>query len=67
MPLWYTIDVEFGHCLIPSTTKFNESAEAHFNLNLDTKYSDQQLHTIISLPRRTGREIKIAVLTSESP
>tara|TARA_B100000768_G_scaffold98408_1_gene91760 strand:+ start:1477 stop:2169 length:693 start_codon:yes stop_codon:yes gene_type:complete len=49
-----------------STTNFIESAEAHFCLNLDTKYSDQQLRTTITLPRGTGKEIKIAVLCPDS-
>ena len=49
-----------------STAKFIESAEAHFCLNIDTKYSDQQLRTTITLPRGTGKEIRIAVLSADS-
>ena len=48
-----------------STTKFIESAEAHFCLNIDTKYSDQQLRTTITLPRGTGKDINIAVLVAD--
>ena len=48
-----------------STTKFIESAEAHFCLNIDTKYSDQQFRTTITLPRGTGKDINIAVLVAD--
>jgi large subunit ribosomal protein L1 len=45
-----------------ATAKFNESAEAHISLKLDTKYSDQQLRTTIILPKGTGKKIRIAVI-----
>lgn len=48
-----------------ATTKFIESAEAHFCLNLDTKYNDQQLRTTIRLPKGTGKEVHIALLVSD--
>jgi large subunit ribosomal protein L1 len=47
------------------SAKFVESAEAHFCLNLDTKYSDQQLRTTIVLPKGTGKQINIVVLVPD--
>lgn len=47
-----------------ATAKFVESSEAHFSLNLNPKYADQQLRSTVVLPHGTGKEIRVAAIVS---
>ncbi|MEG0077854.1 50S ribosomal protein L1 [Anaerorhabdus sp.] len=46
-----------------STTKFDSSVEACFNLNVDPRHADQQIRGAIVLPNGTGRTQKVLVVT----
>ena len=46
-----------------ATAQFDETLEAHVRLGIDPKYTDQQLRTTVALPKGTGRNIRIAVIT----
>lgn len=46
-----------------SNVNFIETLEAHIALGLDPKYADQQLRSTVILPKGTGKDIRVAVIT----
>ena len=48
------------------TTKFNESIDVSFNLNIKQKKDEITLRTSINLPNGNGKKIKVAVLCEDS-
>src|SRR5436190_824736 len=44
--------------------KFNESVDVAFNLGIDPRKSDQAVRGSIVLPHGTGKNIRVAVITS---
>jgi len=47
------------------TTKFNESIDVSFNLNLKQKKEEVTLRTSVNLPNGNGKKLKIAVLCED--
>ena len=48
------------------TSKFDESIDVSFTLNLKIKKEEANLRTLVNLPNGNGKKIKIAVLCEES-
>ena len=48
------------------TTKFDESIDVSFSLNLKQKKDEFNLRTIVNLPNGNGRKVRVAVLCEES-
>ena len=47
-----------------SNANFIETADVHISLGLDPKYADQQLRATVILPKGTGKNVIVAVITN---
>tara|TARA_B100001123_G_C15186263_1_gene977436 strand:- start:415 stop:1104 length:690 start_codon:yes stop_codon:yes gene_type:complete len=60
-----TLNDAIGKVKKNCTTKFDESIDVSFSLNLKTKKEETNLRTLVNLPHGNGKKIKIAVLCEE--
>ena len=61
-----SIDDAIKYVKANCTTKFDESIDVSFNLNLKKKKEEVSLRTTVNLPHGNGKKIKVAVLCEES-
>ena len=61
-----TIDEAIKKVKKNCTTKFDESIDVSFNLNLKQKKEEVTIRTAVNLPNGNGKKIKVAVLCDES-
>jgi large subunit ribosomal protein L1 len=47
-----------------STAKFDATVEAHVRLGIDVRHADQQLRSAVTLPRGTGKNVRVAVFAA---
>lgn len=49
-----------------SVTKFDASVDVAFNLNIDTRYADQQIRGAVVLPNGTGKSKTVLAITNKT-
>jgi len=57
----YTVDEAIATLPKLKSTKFDESIEAVYALNVNPKYADQNIRGVISLPHGTGKKVRVLV------
>ncbi len=49
-----------------ATAKFDETIEVSINLNVDPRHADQMVRGVISLPKGTGKSVRVAVFAKDA-
>jgi large subunit ribosomal protein L1 len=58
---FYPVDEAIGIVKANATAKFDETVEVALNLRVDPRHSDQMVRGVVSLPKGTGKSVRIAV------
>jgi len=57
----YGVDEAIGLVKANATAKFDETIEIALNLGVDPRHADQMVRGVVSLPKGTGRDVRVAV------
>jgi large subunit ribosomal protein L1 len=63
---FYAVDEALTLVKGNATAKFDESVEIALNLNVDPRYADQMVRGVISLPKGTGKAVRVAVFAKDA-
>ncbi len=57
----YALDEAVGLVKERASTKFDETLELSMNLGVDPRHADQMVRGVVSLPKGTGKSVRVAV------
>jgi large subunit ribosomal protein L1 len=57
----YAVDEAIGIVKANATSKFDETVEIALNLGVDPRHADQMVRGVVSLPKGTGKSVRVAV------
>jgi large subunit ribosomal protein L1 len=57
----YGVDEAIGIVKANATAKFDETVEVALNLGVDPRHADQMVRGVVSLPKGTGKDVRVAV------
>jgi large subunit ribosomal protein L1 len=57
----YGVDEAIGIVKANATAKFDETFEIALNLGVDPRHADQMVRGVVSLPKGTGKDVRVAV------
>ncbi|MGI8705880.1 MAG: 50S ribosomal protein L1 [Sphingomicrobium sp.] len=58
---FYAVDEAISLVKSNATAKFDETVEVALNLGVDPRHSDQMVRGVVSLPKGTGKDVRVAV------
>ena len=57
----YKVEEAIGLVKSLATSKFDETVEVAINLGVDPRHADQMVRGVVSLPKGTGKDVRVAV------
>jgi large subunit ribosomal protein L1 len=58
---FYALEDAIGMVKSNATAKFDETIEVAMNLGVDPRHADQMVRGVVSLPKGTGKDVRVAV------